>query len=206
MCTACLRACKHPRGCQGVLRVLHGARVSGCSMCLHAGTCERAQPQQQQMRGQISMFPHAGPCAIMCTLTWVCTRVCKPLFPGHLLPAGPLAGPLAAPRTRATLQGTGVHAAGHIHTRVHRRVVTHPAAVGKAPLGWGLPRRSCWVTARPNDAMSLFAYAKQHLCCGFPGKRPCPPLPGSQTGCQCVSHARTPHPALAPHVSRGLLH
>lgn len=39
---------------------------------------------------------------------------------------------------------------------------------------------------------------------GCPGKRPCPPLPGTPwdaQGCRHISHARTPHPALASMAS-----
>lgn len=170
-CTRALRACKHPRGREA-------ARVSG--RCLHTHACERAhphQPQQQQTRGHISVFPRARPCAIVCTLPRVCTRVCKPLFPGHLLLQSHSLVPwfLCHPSRDQAVQT-------HMHTRVHRRIVTHPAAVGKAPPGWGLPRRSCWVTARPSDAMSLFAYAKQHLCCGVPREEALPPAPRDPAG------------------------
>lgn len=87
------------------------------------------------------------------------------------------------------------------HTCALRRGVTHPVAVGKAPPGQELPRRSCWVTARPNDAMSSFAYAKQHHCCRVPREETLPPAPRDPLGCRHISHACTPHSARASMAS-----
>lgn len=197
----CVRA--NTSGAVRVLCVLHTVRVAGRCMHMHAcecaSMCERAhprQPQQQQICGQISVFPHAGPRAIMCTLAWVCTRVCKPLFPGHLLPQGHSLVPRQPPGLVPPYEGAGCTGLGvytHTHMRVHRHVVTHPAAVGKAPPGRGLPRHSCWVTARPNDAMSSFAYAKQHLCCGVPREEASTPAPRDPAQMPGVANASPTH-------------
>lgn len=134
---ACVRA--NTPGAVRVLCVLHAVRVAGRCMRMHAcecaSTCERAhpcQPQQQQICGQISVFPLAGPCATMCTLAWVCTRVCKPLFPGHLLPQGHSLVPRQPPGLVPPYEGAGCTGLGvytRTHMRVHRHVVTHPSPI-----------------------------------------------------------------------------
>lgn len=129
----------------------------------------------------------------------------RALSPGHLRPH-PSAAPRAEPLLPYEEPGCTWGAHSRVYTRVCRRVITHPAAVGKAPPGRGLPRCSCWVTARPNDAMSLFAYAKQRLCSGVPREDALPPATRPLTGPWPGCHARTPQPALAPHVHRGPLH
>lgn len=215
--TTCLHMCKHPQGCNGTVCPTRSACVKVyvhtyecASMCECAHPC---QPQQQQTHRHISMFPHAGAGAraTVCTFAQVCTHVCKPLLPREPAPTGPS----AAPSICTTLWGTEVHTAGSIHTMhmcVHRRLVTHLAAVGIAPPGPGLPRCSCWVTARPNDAMSSFAYGKQHLCCRVAREEALPPAPRDpQTGCPAMlTHPPCTYTPLCsvsmPHVSMGLLH
>lgn len=179
--------CTHRRE-MGHARALHAhvcANTPGAVRVLCVHTCRRAcphQPQRQQRHGHIVPI-----CRSIChhahthTGLFMCVQAPLPWVPA---PTGPLAGgPLAAPRAGATLPGGCVHTHMLTHVCVLRRVITHPAAVGKAPPGQGLPRRSCWVTARPNDAMSSFAYAKQHQCCRVPREEALPPAPRDPLGC-----------------------
>lgn len=71
-----------------------------------------------------------------------------------------------------------------------------PKPLGSVPPRPGLPRRSCWVTARPPDAMSSFAYAKRPPRCRVPWEEAEPPAPRDPPGMpMCIPHAH-PHRSL----------
>lgn len=188
-CTACPRVCKHP-GAVRVLRVQHAMALRAhaeLQACMSPPATAAAVTWAHCSHMQVHVPPHTHADLSMCVqapLPWA--------------PTGPLmGGPLAAPRAGATLQGGCVHR--HTHVCVLRRGVTHPAAVGKAPPGQGLPRRSCWVTARSNDAMSSFAYAKQHHCCRVPREEALPLAPRDPLGCPGLqTHLPCTYPPLRP--------
>lgn len=94
-------------------------------------------------------------------------------------------------------------------TRIHAHMCTqaccHPSCsrAKSSPTAGGLPRCSCWVTARSNDAMSSFAYAKQHLCCRVPREEALLPAPRDPAGMPKDANASSMHifPALPwPHT------
>lgn len=194
-CTACPRVCKHPWGCEGA----PCAACSACAIALHAHAQLRACMSPPATAAAVVWLHcshtqvHVPPCTH--TGLSMCMQAPLPWVP---TPPGPLmGGPLAAPRAGATLQGECVHR--HTHMCMLRCGVTHPAAVGKTPPGQGLPRCSCWVTARPNDAMSSFAYAKQHHCCRVPREEALPPAPRDPLGCPGMpTHLPCTHPPLSP--------
>lgn len=112
-------------------------------------------------------------------------------------PTGPLAGPLGAPRACATLQGSRAQTTGHVYMCTHMctQACCHPSCsrAKSSHRAGGLPRCSCWVTARSNDAMSSFAYAKQHLCCRVPREEALLPAPRDPAGMPKDANASSMH-------------
>lgn len=169
----------------------HGTACTCTPAGMHAPTSHSSSS------GMGALFPYAGPCFTMHTHRFF-----------HV-PASPSSlGSCSHRATHGWSPGSPpswCHSTGwactqtHTHMCVLRRGVTHPAAVGKAPPGRGLPRRSCWVTARPNDAMSSFAYAKQHHCCRVPREEALPPAPRDPLGCPGTpTHLPCMYPPLGP--------
>lgn len=82
-CTPHPCVCEHPRGCEGAAR----ATCSACAMALHVHAhLQACMSLQQQRHGHIVPI-----CRSVCHHAHAHTglsSVCKPLFPGHLLPQG----------------------------------------------------------------------------------------------------------------------
>lgn len=185
-CTAHLCVCKHPRGCEGAVH-------ETCSACVHAHLQARMTPPATAAAVARAHCSHTQVQVPPCTHSHGFVHVhASPSSPGTCSHRATHGWSLGSPQSCC-------HPTTPTDVCVLRRGVTHPAAVGKAPAGQGLPRHSCWVTVRPNDAMSSFAYAKQHHCCRMPREEALPPAPRDPLGCPGMpTHLPCTHPPLCP--------
>lgn len=208
MCTACLHVCKYPQGRKHAARATRGACQGAACICMPACVRVRActSPPATVAADAWADF-HLPTCSSMCncvhTHTGLYTCVQAPL-PWAPAPAGPLAVPLAAPSACATLRGTRAHTAGCVYTCAHAcaQACCHPSSSrGKRSPRPGAPTPQLLGDSEAQRCHELVCICKAaSLLQGAPGRGLTPRSQGPSwdaQGCRHVSHAHTPHTALA---------